>query len=42
MLGIRLNMDGISSFASMFGRKVESFPSTYLGMPLCLGSPNKS
>lgn len=42
MLGIKLTQDGISTLAPMFGCKVRCVPSTYLGMPLCLGMPKKS
>lgn len=35
MLGVRLAMNEITPFAFMFGSKVGSFPSTYLGMLLC-------
>lgn len=37
LLGVCMDLDEVSSFASMFGCIVGNFPSMYLGMPLCLG-----
>lgn len=42
MIGVRVLDDNISILASMFGRSIGHFPSTHLGMPLCIGMPKRS
>ncbi|XP_011629362.1 uncharacterized protein LOC105421934, partial [Amborella trichopoda] len=42
MMGINVDPSTLSSFADMWGCGKETLPSKYLGLPLCIGKPNKS
>ena len=41
LVGICLEKSHLESLATTFGCKVGEFPTKYLGLPLCLGMPNK-
>ena len=42
IIGVRVHEHHLCQFAGILGCKAGTLPSSYLGLPLCIGTPSKS